>query len=136
MNRPTFPESMSVLQLHGPNDLREGRLPVPRPRADELLVRTAAATICTSDLIDIRSNSYGIVLPRVLGHEGAGTVVGIGDRVAAHPVIPCGQCEECQRGIAHLCRNMGHLGLDRDGVFAEYFTIRADRARRLPDKVP
>ncbi len=34
---------------------------------------------------------------------------------------------------AHLCSDMGHLGLDRDGVFAEYFCIRADRARRISD---
>ncbi len=136
--------SMRALQLTSPGQLGEVQVPVPEPRADELLVRTATTTICTSDLNDIAHNPFGIALPRVLGHEGCGTVAAIGtevagfepgDRVVAHPVIPCRQCENCQRGLGHLCSRMGHLGLDRDGTFAEFFCIRADRARRVTDDV-
>jgi threonine dehydrogenase-like Zn-dependent dehydrogenase len=132
---------MRGLQLRDIGRLEETRLPLPCPKPDELLVRTAATTICTSDLNDIARNPFGITLPRVLGHEGAGVVVGqgagvtgfaIGEGVAAHPVIPCRACENCQRGLGHLCANLGHLGLDRDGTFAEYFCIRADRARGIP----
>jgi threonine dehydrogenase-like Zn-dependent dehydrogenase len=131
---------MRTLRLCATDTLTEVELPVPQPRPDELLVRTVATTICTSDLNDIAHNPFGIPLPRVLGHEGAGTVqaVGpevqgfrVGDPVATHPVIPCRACENCQRGLGHLCTNMGHLGLDRDGTFAEYFCIRADRARHV-----
>ena len=140
----TLPTSMRALQLEAIGQLTEVRVPVPSPMPDEVLVRTVATTICTSDLHDIEQNPFGIVLPRVLGHEGAGVVVTagdavtslhIGDRVTAHPVIPCRQCENCRRGLGHLCSNLGHLGLDRDGTFAEFFCIRADRARRLPSEV-
>jgi threonine dehydrogenase-like Zn-dependent dehydrogenase len=88
---------MRVLQLWAPNTLKQVQLPVPAPGPDELLVRTAATTICSSDLNDIARNPFGIRLPRVLGHEGAGIVQATGeqvrgfqrgDRVAAHPVIP------------------------------------------------
>src|SRR5690606_9956854 len=105
-------------------------------------VRTAAATICTSDLQDIAHNPFGAALPLTMGHEGAGTVVAAGesvtgfapgDRVATHPVHPCGQCDACHGGAAHLCRNMGHFGLNMPGTFAEYYLVRQDRARRLPD---
>ncbi|MCL4177425.1 MAG: alcohol dehydrogenase catalytic domain-containing protein [Verrucomicrobia bacterium] len=135
---------MRALQLEAIGQLTEVRVPVPSPLPDEVLVRTVATTICTSDLHDIEHNPFGIVLPRVLGHEGAGVVVAAGDaveslqagdRVTAHPVIPCRQCENCRRGLGHLCSNLGHLGLDRDGTFAEFFCIRADRARRLPPEV-
>ena len=135
---------MRALQLQAVDRLVEVRLPVPPPKPDEVLIRTVATTICTSDLNDIAHNPFGIALPRVLGHEGAGTVaeVGtavnafhVGDRVTAHPVIPCGACENCERGLGHLCSNLGHLGLDRDGTFAEYFCVRADRVRRLPPGV-
>lgn len=134
-------KTMRALQLQGVGELVEVRSPLPVPRPDELLVRTVAATICTSDLNDIAHNPFGIRLPRVLGHEGAGLVAAVGetagdfrvgDRIAAHPVIPCRACEACRRGLGHLCSNLGHLGLDRNGTFAEYFCIRADRARRVP----
>jgi threonine dehydrogenase-like Zn-dependent dehydrogenase len=116
-------------------------VPVPRMADDEVLVRTGAATICTSDLVDIRTNPFGIRLPVIIGHEAAGTVAGVGplvkdlsvgDRVATHPVHPCGACAACRAGMRHLCMDMGHLGITRPGVFAEYFTVRADRARRVP----
>ncbi|MGO9199183.1 MAG: zinc-dependent alcohol dehydrogenase [Limisphaerales bacterium] len=137
----TLPTNMRALQFQEINRLVEVHLPVPRPKPGELLVRTVATTICTSDLNDIAHNPFGMALPRVMGHEGAGVVAAlgegvnhfhIGDGVAAHPVIPCGACENCRRGLGHLCSNLGHLGLDRDGTFAEFFCISAVRARRIP----
>lgn len=141
----TIPATMRALQLQALNRLVEVTLPVPRPKPGEVLVRTSTTTICTSDLNDIKENPFGIALPRVIGHEAAGLIAAIGDntegfqigdRVAAHPVIPCKECDNCRRGLGHLCSNMGHLGLDRDGTFAEYFNIPADRIRRLPGGVP
>jgi 2-desacetyl-2-hydroxyethyl bacteriochlorophyllide A dehydrogenase len=140
-----LPMNMKALELQAVSNLVEVILPVPVPGPDEVLIRTAAATICTSDLHDISSNPFGIVLPRVLGHEAAGVIVqcgedvkhlSVGQRVAEHPVVPCKQCEECKRGFEHVCTNMGHLGYDRDGTFAEYFVQRADRLRVLPDDLP
>jgi threonine dehydrogenase-like Zn-dependent dehydrogenase len=138
----SLPATMRALQLRAIGRLEEVELPVPRPKADEVLIRTAATTICTSDLTDIAHNPFGTPLPRVLGHEGAGSVAAagaevrdfaIGDRVTAHPVIPCGRCESCRRGLGHLCDDMGHLALDREGTFAEYFAIPARRVRHVPD---
>jgi threonine dehydrogenase-like Zn-dependent dehydrogenase len=166
---------VKALILNKPGELIMGDAPKPSPGAGELLIRTRAAVICTSDLNDIRENPFGIRLPVIMGHEGAGVVeavgegvrsdagVGVdtgaagagmgadagaagagvgtdagincfspGDRVAAHPVIPCGRCISCKRGLSHLCDDMGHLGLNWGGVFAEYFLIRQDRARRIP----
>ena len=122
--------------------LRDSPKPVPKP--DELLIKTGASLICTSDINDIRGDSFGIQLPVILGHEGAGTVeeagagtkgFRAGDEVSAHPVVPCYSCEACRRGYPHLCDNMVHLGIDRGGTFAEYFTIRADRARLKPASI-
>lgn len=136
---------MKAVMLHALNQVALAEVPTPSPAADQLLVRTAAATICTSDLQDIAHNPFGAALPLTMGHEGAGTVVAAGesvtgfapgDRVATHPVHPCGQCDACRGGAAHLCRNMGHFGLNMPGTFAEYYLVRQDRARRLPDHVP
>ena len=113
----------------------------PVPGRGELLVKTKAATICTSDLADIKGSPFGLKLPQILGHEGAGVVEAVGegvteykpgDEVAVHPVMHCGQCASCRRGLQHLCDNMEHLGYSRGGVFAEYFTIRQDKVRMKP----
>jgi len=105
---------------------------------DEMLVKTGAALICTSDLNDIRENPFGIALPTVMGHEGAGVVAevgsavtgfSVGDHIATHPVHPCGRCRSCAHGLGHLCLNMGHFALDMPGTFAEYYVVRVDRAR-------
>lgn len=135
---------MRVLQMQGIDQLVENELAIPVPGPGEVLIKTTAATICTSDLHDLKTNPFGIQVPRVLGHEGAGVVVErgpgvkhllLGTRVAAHPVVPCLHCGECKRGLEHLCANMGHLGYDRDGCFAEYFVHRADRVIPLKNEI-
>ena len=136
---------MKALQLQAIGHVALVEAPQPTIRDDELLIRTGASTICTSDLNDIRENPFAIRLPCIMGHEAAGTIVAvggavtgfaIGDRVAAHPVHPCGRCANCRRGWGHLCAAMQHFGINRPGTFAEYFPARVDRARHVPDKVP
>ena len=140
----TLPTTMRARQLRELGHLDEVELPVPSPGPDEVLIRTLATTLCTSDLSDMRENPFGTVLPKVLGHEGAGVVAAVGaeakgfrvgDRVAAHPVIPCGACVSCRRGLNHLCDDMGHLGIDRNGTFAEFFALPARRVRHVPEGV-
>ena len=65
---------MKALMLKGFNQLELVETAIPEIEPDELLVRTGAATICTSDINDIRENPFSIQLPVVLGHEAAGTV--------------------------------------------------------------
>lgn len=136
---------MKALVLQALNQVVCTEVPVPVITADQLLIKTAASTLCTSDLHDIAANPFGAPLPLTMGHEGAGTVAAmgaavqgfqLGDRVVTHPVHPCGACRACQDGMAHLCEAMGHFGLNMPGTFAEYYVVRADRARKLPAAVP
>jgi len=133
---------MKALRLLRPGHVELTQVDVPAVPAGHLLIRTGAAIICTSDLNDIRENPFSIELPVTLGHEGAGTVAdmapdvtgfSVGDRVAAHPVHPCGLCDVCRAGMSHLCSDMGHFGLNMPGTFAEYFVVRADRTRKIGD---
>ena len=133
---------MKALQLTRVGQLDLIDAAIPNVPDGYMLVRTAAAVICTSDLNDIRANPFHIALPVILGHEGAGTVAGlgkgasgfaVGDRVAAHPVHPCRKCPHCQAGMEHLCSRMGHFGLNLPGTFAEHFVVRCDRARNVGD---
>jgi threonine dehydrogenase-like Zn-dependent dehydrogenase len=135
---------MKALMCQSLDHLELVDLPIPHIQPDELLIRTGAATICTSDVHDIHTNPFNARFPLVLGHEGAGSVTAIGDavenfkigdRVATHPVHMCRSCEFCQEGLGHLCKNMSHFGYDMPGVFAEYYRVRQDRARLIPDCV-
>ena len=119
-------------------------IPVPAVEADQLLIKTGAATICTSDLNDIRENPFNIAFPVVIGHEAAGTVAAVGaavtgfrpgDRVTTHPAHPCRTCETCRAGYDHVCPNMKHFGINMQGAMAEYFVVREDRARHIPNSV-
>jgi S-(hydroxymethyl)glutathione dehydrogenase/alcohol dehydrogenase len=89
----------------------------PGPR--EVLVRTAAAGVCHSDL-HFQNGSYPYPLPSVLGHESAGiveqvgsavTYVKPGDHVITCLSAFCGHCEPCLTGHMSLC---DREGLDRE----------------------
>lgn len=92
------------------------------PGPNEVLVRLAASGVCHSDL-NAADGTSPTRCPAVLGHEGAGVVESVGPgtsippgtRVALSWMPSCGRCEECTRGLTHLCRvawtSMGHGGL-------------------------
>jgi 2-desacetyl-2-hydroxyethyl bacteriochlorophyllide A dehydrogenase len=132
---------MKAVMLKGIDQLELVEMDAPTIDANWLLIKTGASTICTSDLNDLHANPFGIALPVVIGHEAAGTVVEVGagvtgfkrgDRVTTHPVHPCGRCPACREGLRHLCQDMQHFGINLQGTLAEYYTVRADRARHIP----
>ena len=95
---------------------------VAPPGPNEVLVRLHTSGVCHSDL-NAADGTSTTRCPAVLGHEGAGTVEAVGPgtsirpgtRVALSWMPSCGRCEECVRGLTHLCRvawtSMGHGGL-------------------------
>lgn len=92
------------------------------PKRDEVLVRIHASGVCHSDLNAVDGTSP-TRCPAVLGHEGAGVIEAVGPgvslKVGQHVALSwmpsCGRCEECVRGLTHLCRvawtGMSHGGL-------------------------
>ena len=76
-----IPDTMRAARLHGPTDLRLETMPVPRPAADEVLVRVEACGICPTDArkyaIGVNDGRY----PLNPGHEWVGRVVDAGDDV-------------------------------------------------------
>lgn len=93
------------------NPLRIENVPVPRPRAGELLVRIERASLCHSDL-SVIDGSRVRPLPMALGHEATGVVeevgpgisdVAAGDHVVLVFVPACGNCRACSSGRPALC---------------------------------
>jgi len=130
--------------LEAPNTVNLREIPVPVPGKGEILIRTKAGLVCTSDIMDMKHGLFTDNLPMVMGHEAAGIVAAIGDgvtevcvgdEVAVHPVMPCYKCASCKRGLSHLCDDMGHLCFNKPGVFAEYFVSRPDCVRKKPSNM-
>lgn len=109
--------------------------------------------ICGTDLheyavgpIVIPTQSHalnGSTAPQILGHEFSGEVLEVGaevrsvragDRVSVMPLLFCGSCFFCQRGLNHLCTSMACVGLsDAWGGIAEQAVVDESKVAKLPD---
>lgn len=86
------------------------------------------AGVCGTDLHIVAGNQIYLAYPRVIGHELAatgeeapqGSDLAPGDLVSVLPYISCGLCDACHKGRPNCCRNIGVLGLHRDGGMAEF----------------
>ncbi|GAA1597215.1 Zn-dependent alcohol dehydrogenase [Streptomyces globosus] len=92
-----------------PLEVREIVLPDPGP--GQVRVRLAAAGVCHSDL-SVCDGTVRVPLPAVLGHEGSGTVLAVGegvthvapgDGVVLNWSPSCGRCHHCSIGEVWLC---------------------------------
>jgi aryl-alcohol dehydrogenase len=101
-----------VEELDGPFRIEELELDEPGP--GEALVRIIASGVCHTDAIT-RAGDLPMPFPNVLGHEGAGEVVAVGEgvskvRVGDHVVIgwpSCGTCRNCRDGEPRYCARLG-----------------------------
>ncbi len=121
---------------------------IPKPKADEVLVKIEYVGICGSDLHYYeygKIGDYVVRPPFVLGHEAGGTVVETGrnvthlkagDRVALEPGKTCGHCEFCKTGRYNLCPDVVFFATPPvDGVFQEYVAHEAGLCFKLPDNM-
>ena len=119
------------------------RIPVPQPADGELLVRVEACGVCRTDL-HVAEGDLAVHREQVIpGHEVVATVVGLGAGVSGRRVgdrvgvawlrSTCGRCRYCLRGAENLCPESLYTGWDRDGGYAEYTTVPAAYAYRLPE---
>jgi propanol-preferring alcohol dehydrogenase len=120
--------------------------PVPVPASDELLVQVAACAVCRTDL-HVTEGDLPVHREHVTpGHQIVGTVTALGDEVDGYAAgdrvgiawlrYTDGTCKYCRRGNENLCPNSRYTGWDADGGYADYATVPAAFAYRLPGEVP
>jgi L-iditol 2-dehydrogenase len=122
---------MKACIFNGPGNLTVENVPDPKVNSGEVLIKTAAASLCYSD-IRVYKGEKSATIGVVQGHEIAGTVidignavhnVNIGERVAICPIIACGGCYFCIRGLRNRCLNRSTLGYQVNGGLAEYVLV-------------
>lgn len=114
-----------------PGQLSAKELPKPVRKQEEVLVRIRRIGVCGTDLHIFTGNQPYLSYPRIMGHELAGTVeeapegsaFSAGDIVTIMPYISCGHCSACLKGKSNCCRNIGVLGVHRDGGMVEYLSV-------------
>ena len=138
---------MKALVLTEYNHFEYKDVPRPEVGADEVLIEVKACGICGSDVHGMDGSSGRRLPPIIMGHEAAGLIRELGDKVADWAVgdrvtfdstVSCGSCHFCRRGHINLCDNRRVLGVScgefhRDGAFAEYVAVPQNILYRLPD---
>jgi L-iditol 2-dehydrogenase len=122
--------------------------PIPTPGPDDVLIRVSSVGVCGSDTHYYRHGRIGSFVvegPLVLGHEAAGTIVGvgesvdpqrIGERVSIEPQRPDPNTVETRSGHYNLCPHMRFFATPPvDGALCDYVTIGAGYAHRVPGSV-
>ena len=118
-------------------------IPVPTPKANELLIHVKYSGVCHTDLHAWHGDwPLATKLPLVGGHEGAGVVVGMGENVKGWKIGDfagikwlngsCMACEFCQQGAEPNCAEADLSGYTHDGSFQQYATADAVQAAKIP----
>ena len=123
-------------------------VPVPKPGPQDVLIQVHKTAICGTDIHIYNWDDWSqktIPVPMTIGHEFMGEIAAVGsevedfklgDRVSGEGHIACGHCRNCRAGKRHLCRNTVGVGVNRPGSFAEYLSLPADNAYKLPASLP
>jgi (R,R)-butanediol dehydrogenase/meso-butanediol dehydrogenase/diacetyl reductase len=148
---------MKAAVWHGQRDVRiEKVIEPPPPPPGQLQVRVAWCGICGTDLHEYEGGPLyiplhrphpltGVQAPVIIGHEMSGEVVAVGDgvegfapgdRIAACPIIGCGECRWCRSGSMAQCDRVAFLGTSwSGGALAGLLNLYAYQCFHLADSI-
>jgi L-iditol 2-dehydrogenase len=134
---------MKAAVLADKGTLTYQEVPTPDPAPGHLRLKVKAISICGSDIKRFVDGHR--MYPLILGHETSGIIDRVGEGVseshlgkhaAIIPLVPCFQCEQCQRGYYSACHSYSFIGSRQAGGFAEFVHLPERNALILPDNLP
>ncbi len=141
---------MKAMVLTGIRQMEMRVVPDPKIINDtDVLIKMERVGVCGSDIHYYTTGKIGsqvVEYPFAVGHEGAGTVVEIGsavknvkvgDEIAIEPAMPCWNCDQCNVGRPHTCRNLKFLGCpgQAEGCLSEYLVMPETSCFKLADNM-
>ena len=125
----------------GTEVLKYREVPDPVAEAGEVVVQVKACSVNRTLDLEVREKGagFGVTLPHISGADPSGLVtqvgpgvsgVKVGDRIAAIPLLTCGNCRFCQRGEENACLSLKVMGVHRHGGYAEF--VRVPVAHTIP----
>ena len=136
-----------VKPVAGPGlELRQ--VPVPEPKAGEVLIKIHKTAICGTDVHIYNWDPWAqdhIKAPMTIGHEYVGEVAALGEgvtglkigqRVSGEGHLTCHKCRNCHSGNIQWCKDTEGVGVDRDGAFAEYLCIPQENVIKIDESIP
>ncbi|MCW7491372.1 zinc-binding dehydrogenase [Leptospira sp. 2 VSF19] len=130
----------------GSRSLEIQDLDLPSLLPNQVKIKVKACGICGSDIhLVLHGKMKATYTPCVPGHETSGVVEEVGeqvtrfkkgDRVVVSAGTSCGKCKHCLAGRENLCEEIGVLGFNQRGGFAEYLQIEERYLHNLPDEIP
>ena len=121
--------------------------PMPEVGPNDVLIKIKKTAICGTDVHIYNWDEWSrktVPTPMITGHEYVGEIVEMGSevteftmgqRVSGEGHIVCGRCRRCLSGDLHLCRNTIGVGVNRQGAFAEYFSLPSSNVFSIPDHI-
>ncbi len=137
-------KSFSLLNNHkSPLVLEE--VPIPEPKANEVLLKVATCGVCHTELDEIEGRITNMKLPIIPGHQVVGRVEKLGsdatkwklgDRLGVAWIFSaCGNCNYCLEGRENLCEEFRATGKDANGGYAEYMVVPEEFAFKIPEEM-
>ena len=122
-------------------DFKLVEMDLPKVNENEALVKIAGCGVCHTDLSfwhdGVRTKKE---MPLTLGHEISGTVIEgperlKGKNVIIPAVLPCGNCELCNKGRSNMCQSQLMPGNDFHGGFASHIVVPHKYLCKVPDSI-
>jgi len=114
-------------------------------RADLAKIKLEACMVSATDLRVYSGILSGVSYPIVPGRQGVGVVSEVsddneccfekGDRVVVDPFMPCGSCLNCKTNKSGLCAYNKTLGLNTNGLFTDFKTLKCTMLHKIPEHV-
>ncbi len=130
---------MRLMTWHGGDKFTLDQVDDPVARPGRVVVKVDTIGVCGTD-VHITQGLFPSTPPKVLGHEGSGVIVEvgegvdksrIGDRVVMNTTSHCGVCTACTTWSESRCENADLTS----GMFAEYATAPSQSAVKIPDSL-